>query len=325
MKKLVMFIIVLSSTISMFSQTEKYRALEIDFETDTFGSYITFDTSKNNIWQIGIPQKTFINSALWNSKKCIITDTVNNYPVNNYSVFTVSVHWPKIEEIVSPIIDFGFHHKFYTDSATDGGRVEVSFNGEEWFDVWNKYNLEPGEIGEGLWYISRDKVKSLDSTGFSGNISTWKEENPKNEWEHVAAFYIYPYDDDMVSFYLKFIFASDSIDNNKEGWAIDNICIYYVDDLRENKNNIYFKNNGSFIIYPNPANGNINLVFNNSFFQKEVNYKIVDARGQILEEKSIEQIYDNSYSINLENLLPGIYFLVLSDKKRIITKKFVVN
>ncbi len=137
MKKFVIIIFVFSYGLNLFSQMELTKYIEIDFEEDTFDQYISFDTSANNIWQTGTPQKTFISSGLWDSKRCLITDTVNNYPKNNYSAFTVSVHWPKIEEIDTPIINFIFYHKFDTDSAMDGGKIEVSFDGQDWYDVWS--------------------------------------------------------------------------------------------------------------------------------------------------------------------------------------------
>ena len=325
MKKLVIVVFVFSYGLRLFAQINYERWLEIDFEADTFDQYISFDTSANNIWQIGTPQKTFINSGLWDSKRCIITDTVNNYPKNNYSAFTISVHWPKIEEINSPIIVFSFYHKFDTDSAMDGGKIEVSFDGQDWYDLfWDLYELVGYYEGGGHWYWDiNDTVKSLNSAGFSGNISTWEKTIPKDAWENLDLVFDYPYDYDTVSFYLKFVFASDSIDNNKEGWAIDNIGIYYLDKPELDNNEIHYDE--SYILYPNPADRYINLQIGESLFQSEVSYKIINARGQVIEEKSIDNFQDDLLKINLNNYKPGIYFLKLSDKKRNIIRKFVIE
>jgi hypothetical protein len=324
MKKIVIAVIVFLYGSRLFAQFSNGRSLEIDFEVDTFDQYISFDTSANNIWQIGTSQKTFINSGLWDSKRCIITDTVNNYPENNYSAFTVSVHWPKIEEIDTPIINFIFYHKFDTDSAMDGGKIEVSFDGQDWYDVWSwsLYSLVGDYEGYGNWYIY-DTVKSLSSAGFSGNISTWRKTIPNNAYEELMLGFDYPYDYDTVSFYLKFVFASDSIDNNKEGWAIDNIEIYYTQKLQVD--NIEIQKNDSYMLYPNPADGFLNLQTGESLFQSEISYKIINIRGQVIEEKSINNFQDNLLKINLNNYKPGIYFLMLSDKKRNIIRKFFIK
>ncbi len=325
MKKLVIIVFVFSYGLRLSAQSDYGRLLEIDFETDTFDQYISFDTSANNIWQIGTPQKTFINSGLWDSKRCIMTDTVNNYPANNYSAFTVSVNWPKIEEIVTPVINFWFYHKFDTDSAMDGGKIEVSFNGQNWYDLfWDLQALVGNYGGGGNWYWDiNDTVKSLNSAGFSGNISTWKKSIPHDAYEELSLFFDYPYDYDTVLFYLKFVFASDSIDNNKEGWAIDNIGIYYTSKPIVGYDEI--QNNESYMLYPNPSNGFINLQTGESLFQSEVSYKTINARGQVIEEKSINNSQNDLLKIDLDNYKPGIYFLMLSDKKRNIIRKFVIK
>jgi hypothetical protein len=324
MKKFVIIVFVFLYGLNLFSQMDLAKYVEIDFEEDTFDQYISFDTSANNIWQTGTPQKTFISSGLWDSKRCLITDTVNNYPKNNYSAFTVSVHWPKIEEIDTPIINFIFYHKFDTDSAMDGGKIEVSFDGQDWYDVWSwsLYSLVGEYEGDGHWYIY-DTVKSLNSAGFSGNISTWKKPIPNDAWEELCLIFDYPYDYDTVSFYLKFVFASDSIDNNKEGWAIDNIGIYYTE--KPQPDNFEIQKNESYMLYPNPANGVLNLQMDESLFQNEVSYEIINTRGQVIEENTIDNFQDDLLKINLNDYLPGIYFLMLSDKKRYIIGKFVIK
>ncbi len=167
--------------------------------------------------------------------------------------------------------------------------------------------------GYGNWYIY-DTVKSLSSAGFSGNINTWRKTIPNNAYEELMLGFDYPYDYDTVSFYVKFVFASYSIDNNKEGWAIDNIGIYYTQKLPVD--NIKIQNNESYLLYPNPADGFLNLQTGESLFQSEISYKIINIRGQVIEEKSINNFQDNLLKINLNNYKPGIYFLMLSDKKR---------
>ena len=54
------------------------------FETNTVPVKIWDEAT--NIWQVGKPQKTYLNGA-WSSPKGIITDTATTYPVNTYSIF----------------------------------------------------------------------------------------------------------------------------------------------------------------------------------------------------------------------------------------------
>lgn len=204
----------------------------------------------------------------------------------------------------------------------DGGKIEVSFDGQDWYDLLELNTLVENYGGTGHWYIY-DTVESLNSAGFSGNISTWRKTIPNNAYEELALWFDYPYDYDTVSFYLKFVFASDSIDNNKEGWAIDNIGIYYTAKPLVGYDEI--QNNENYLLYPNPADGFINLQVGESLFQSEVSFKIINTCGQVIEEKSIDNFRNDILKIDLDNYMPGIYFLMLSDKKRNIIRKLVIE
>ncbi len=70
-------------------------------QLDFFDYTITFDDSQeiehlyidtvsnpNNIWQVGIPQKTIFTDA-YSPPNVIVTDTTNPYPVNDTSVFMI--------------------------------------------------------------------------------------------------------------------------------------------------------------------------------------------------------------------------------------------
>ena len=85
-------------------------------------------TDTNNIWQIGVPQKTLFNQA--NSQpNVIITDTINNYGTNDTSSFTV-----RYNTYNCPYA-FG---KYYvdSDSLNDFGIIEISIDsGQTWINI----------------------------------------------------------------------------------------------------------------------------------------------------------------------------------------------
>jgi len=81
----------------------------------------------------------------------------------------------------------------------------------------------------------------------------------------------------------------------------------------------------SFQIYPNPAKNFINYKIDNELFPWGFNYKIINAHVQVIEEKSIDNFQDDLLKIDLNNYLHGIYFLMLSNKKRNIIRKFVIK
>src|SRR5687768_4104081 len=91
MKKIYLTVLLLFSTfISVRSQwlfTQYFDGADTAYESSL---NISIDTAAGNIWQIGIPQKVIFDSAA-TVPNAIVTDTINNYPVNNTSTFTISV------------------------------------------------------------------------------------------------------------------------------------------------------------------------------------------------------------------------------------------
>ncbi len=85
--------------------------------------------------------------------------------------------------------------------------------------------------------------------------------------------------------------------------------------------NTMSKDSRQFIIYPNPANDFINIYQTNNKI-KEI--RVVDIHGKKLISK-LNNRFENNYSIAIEMLSKGIYFLQLLTDNGIDTKKFVVN
>ena len=117
----------------------------IDFESTD--SLFTIDTSfTGNIWQIGTPSKLFFDSA-WSVPNAVLTDTLNFYPPNNFSVFTIKISdtaWGQPQLNRSSI---SYNHKFDTDSLYDGGYIEISYDGgTSWTNIAND------SIADGFYY-----------------------------------------------------------------------------------------------------------------------------------------------------------------------------
>ena len=71
-------------------QAQYYWNESFEAPYDLNRSHFKIDTTTyhHNIWQIGAPHKT-VFSAAYTAPNVIITDTVNHYPVNDTSVFTI--------------------------------------------------------------------------------------------------------------------------------------------------------------------------------------------------------------------------------------------
>lgn len=78
------------------------------------------------------------------------------------------------------------------------------------------------------------------------------------------------------------------------------------------------KSDMDFTIYPNPNTGTFNIKST-----KTSNYSILNNLGQLIQIGEFSN--SNNNSVHLENLSPGIYFIVGYDNNMKTTKKFVVT
>ncbi|MFA5195647.1 MAG: T9SS type A sorting domain-containing protein [Bacteroidales bacterium] len=324
MKKVIFFLILFGNFLLTFSQTQS----KLNFcdttqcPTITFDSvcnYIHIDTSSQNLWQIGHPQKIFFDSA-YSNPLAIVTDTVNNYPINNHSYFDLYIGDFNFDSGYYGDMFIGFWHKFGTDTLKDGCYITVSWDkGLTWINVINDSIYQgDGTPGDGFFcpsnIYSSDDVLFNGENGFSGH---------SNGWIHtIMQWYIMPCKktfppDTMI---IRFNFISDSINNSKEGWMIDNIslCSY---DLGDGISDINFKGN-SISIYPNPFSTQSILHSDNPL--KSAILTVYNVYGQAV--KTIENINGQSVTISRDYLQKGIYFLQLIQEKKIIaTEKLIFS
>jgi hypothetical protein len=68
------------------------------------------------------------------------------------------------------------------------------------------------------------------------------------------------------------------------------------------------------LVYPNPSNGEINIVS-----QNEVNFQITDITGRIIVS---DKTSNNSYSAQLNK---GIYFIKITDEYKTYSNKIIIQ
>jgi MAM domain, meprin/A5/mu/Secretion system C-terminal sorting domain/Fibronectin type III domain len=101
--------------------------------------------------------------------------------------------------------------------------------------------------------------------------------------------------------------------------AIDNIEIDGTVGITDNSENI------NLSVYPSPNNGMFTLNVNTED-TKQLEIKIVTLQGQVVFTKNnFDNISNVSEQINLSNNANGIYFIVITSDKGIITHKIVVQ
>ena len=309
MKNYILVVLILSNLMAngqfgplIFSDT-------VSFESP-HSANLRIDTSQSNsIWKVGTPSKTFFNSS-YSHPNAIFTDT-GYYPNNNYSYFDLIIKdtqfgWFQWGEGI-----LGFWHKYDTDSLLYGGYVSVSYDGgSNWKNIINDSNAIM--ITPTNFYSQTDTIKE-NIPAFSGHSNEWTYS--QFYWFWMALTKDWPQD----SLIVRFNFNSDSINNNKEGWLIDQIffngyqVIGSADDI---------KNNNSVNIYPNPGKD----VFNFNFYNPKgecFKLEILDNVGKQIITK--ENIRTNKFTLNDLNLSKGVYCYKLFNSGKLFTGKIMVK
>src|ERR1041385_3814523 len=132
-KSLCILFFVVNASVPAFSQGY-YVA---DFDTSTSLPWSIDTTLAGNLWQVGPPQKIIFDSA-YSAPNVMVTDTINPYPVNNRSSFSIKVTNAMVFNFwnfIFLIVDFT--HKYDTDSLHDGCFIELSLDGVQWQNIIN--------------------------------------------------------------------------------------------------------------------------------------------------------------------------------------------
>lgn len=287
----------------------------IDFENDY--DYLKIDTSTNNSWQIGHPNKNYMGSA-YSGEKAIITDTSFFYVSNNHSYFDLFIGDFNIDWYPEDIF-IEFKHKFDTDTLKDGGYITVSYdNGTTWMNIIQDsayWDVKPQWENKNL-YTLRDTLYN-GTPGFSGHsdgwVSTWFT------WHYIPCGFKNSNIEIGDTMILRFNFISDSTNSNKEGWLIDDIRLYSV-DLGSTIKSVNVTNNIS--IYPNPTTG-ISTIDLGDFYN-DISLNIIDLTGEVISTKHLE--YSKRVLLNSHNFQSGIYIVqLILDNKYSGIKRWIVN
>ncbi len=285
------------------AQTPAFKQYFDGADTSIFNSVIiNLDTSSSNIWQVGPPQKTIFDSAA-TIPNVLVTDTIHTYPVNNTSSFSFKVdarNWGS-----RGIMAVRWKQKLDMDSAMDGGTIESSTDsGKTWINVFTDpkvYN-----------FYGFDSLKNKDTLSdgtyvFTGTDTVWRD-----------IWLCYKLDNQgYPNFMFRFTFRSDSVDNNREGWMIDNMMVQLTFFHTVSTVDL----NGSFLVYPTITNGIIKIAMGDTKAKIE-SILILDAQGQIVKRQNGQT---DKATIDISNLANGNYFVHVQSGKKIEVHKVLLN
>lgn len=263
---------------------------------------IIMDDDSSNIWQVGVPQKNIFDSAA-TLPNALLTDSINYYPPNNSSSFQFSY---------KPISNWGvlaiqWKQKLDMDAGLDGGKIEFSVDsGTTWQNAFSNpytYNFY------GFLAANVDTLPNGD-TVFTGTDSLWRDVWLCYDMNWLST------NDSMI---VRFTFSSDSIENNKEGWMIDNISIHrtMIHTINEVESERYLK------IFPNPASDIIHIEAQKlQQFHIIERMLLVNAVGQVVDEwKNIP----TKFFINTRKYSNGSYYLNIKTNLKSETVPIIIN
>jgi hypothetical protein len=289
MKRALILLLFLNTSL-LFSQTfcEDYCT---DFDDDRCLDQLTIDKIEypDNIWQIGKPKKSVINTFSHNLK-VIVTDTINPYPVNNHSVFIIK-NTATNGDIYGCKIFHGFYN-VHADSLNDYGLIEFSpDNGITWIDLINDTLYSSSFI----WYGSKPIL--------TGNSNGW--EYFEMLFADNGSVFNMEYGDTIM---FRFSFFSDSIFEGLDGLAYDEFCFYeFVEGVSETR----FAPIKSKI-YPNPSRDHFIIEFENPAYEN-FELSVYDIKSNLIIK--MDNIIDNRIFIDAIVLKSGIYFYKLTNIK----------
>lgn len=253
--------------------------------------FVKIDSSQGNSWEIGEPQKTYFNAAS-TFPNVLITDLNNSYKINETSRFTFVMpddvlHWN------GGVLAIQWNQKLDFDNNRDGGILEYRLLDSltnPWLPVY------PSPYVYNFYGNLQANFDTLANGGyaFTGRDTVWR-----NIW--------LCFDVSWVQYHqgleLRFSILSDSIDNHKEGWMIDNLYVAptFVHTLVENKQVNYLE------VSPNPSHGKFTL-----HLAKRIGFHLIEELSIINSNGKVIQHFENipsKFDFDISGETPGTYYL----------------
>ncbi len=203
-----------------------------------------------NCFQDGVPSKVFFDSA-YSAPMALVTGVSGAYPVNSLSAFTIKIFDPAWG---SGGGDYGvlvsYWHKYDTDSLHDGGYILYSLDGGT---SWANISDSPGHYAP-FFYDPENYANPVITGGMAAYTGKSRMNNSAQAGWRNDSFRICFLGPQTA--YVRFVFSSDSIPSNREGWMIDNIHV-----LQEICEGVPKTQTGNpFTVFPNPAREYLTLL-----------------------------------------------------------------
>jgi hypothetical protein len=299
MKKITLLYTAMFCTLLTFAQFSCFNYFEENQSMNCEFS-LNLTIPQGSLWQIGKPQKQLFNSSS-TIPNALVTDTLNFIPNSDTSKFYF--HFNLLHEYVwasTNILAVEWNQKIDFKKGVEGGAVEFSVDtGDTWHNafnspyVYNYYGFDTANI---------DTLEDGNIV-FSGKDSTWS-----NVWLCFDVSWMNEVSDSVI---IRFTSISDSVNDNKEGWMIDNFGVHptLVHTVAEQELEGYLN------VFPNPTSGRVDIVTEkiNDFHVIE-QIRLINQEGKVVEQWGTSP---TKFWIDISNHPNGIYFIeIITNLKR---------
>lgn len=296
MPRLILFVAFLCLSITTKAQWPSMVQNFDGNDTDPYNSVMIIqDTSATNVWQIGPPQKAIFDSA-FTAPNAIMTDTINYYPMgvnSSFYAYVQHLQW------YYGINAFRWMQKLDIDTAYDGGIIEYSLDsGNTWVNVINNpyvYNFYGYDTANIDTLVTGEYA-------FSGTDTAWRD-----IWLCFDQSYMFNHD----SVVFRFRLVSDSVDNQKQGWMIDNMRVHmtYIHTVAKTAEQAY-----KMKVYPTNTTGRVQIEGEkiNEYYVIE-HMQLLSADGKMVKEYGLAPV---KFYIDIADQPDGMYYLKIKTNKR---------
>jgi hypothetical protein len=262
-------------------------------------SFLFMDTASTNTWVIATPVKGLFDSA-YSPMKAILTDSTQPYIINNNTYFDLrfDLNDPNNEYVWGNCI-LDFKHRFHTDTLRDGGFIQISYDqGITWYNII----ADSGDIlfpqqtmGSKSFYTQTDTLFN-GQPGFSGNSNGWIRSYIS--WQRIFGMKMEP-----SAVWIRFHFISDSIDNPKEGWMIDDIRLWRIPIWGGTQE---LSGQEKLTVYPNPMQREAFISINDTHGATYTTI-LYDQLGKTIQQYTPQK--SNLLKIDRNHLPSGLYYI----------------
>lgn len=267
--------------------------------------YIDTASNPNNIWQIGLPQKPDFGSA-YTPPNVIITDTVNNYPINDTSSFVI-VHQTDFGISMPSYFAIGGYYSVDSDTLTDFGLIQLSHDGGlTWLNIFkNEYVLDLNSTS------AYSHIPVL-----TGNSNGWIrfQIEMTGLYQHLAI--LLPGQPVFDTLLIRYSFISDDIQTNKAGLMFDSLFVIDTPPIKIEEFQV-----DPFQIFPNPSLGQFRVIADENI-PLEFELVLYDQNGK---QVKIFMVATTDDIFDVSDLPKGNYNVLLKSNGHVVRSNIIIQ